>query len=356
MEAHRTRPSPLQHLSWLSMTMMNQSGSHVCLQDVLHIPHRSYVGSVANILGFCTLCLCANAILAQSSTGCVAGVLVSAWPAKFNGHYECIMALLEDKVEQSEVYTVCCGDSRLLHQEYVNANDTQGCVFTFDMCRARLADGTTCGIYMPMHYWHQPIKSKERYYCGCQWDDIIKVDSHVKNLLQKQYGTLENLPSLMPQCGCGAKYRPWRHGESHQIVEVCVNGRKPHAPHEETWLLFVADRLPNELDDEIKKVQSDGDHFIKAWAQLSDEEILSSIRKVYPREEMQIDPLRLPGVARFPFDQWERDGKPCLDTAGWYEMFQKLAKHDMKNLQGIFDLCTTYTEHIDAEKKKATVV
>ena len=43
----------------------------------------------------------------------------------------------------------------------------------------------------------------------------------------------------------------------------------------------MADRMPPELDNEIKCVQAKGNHFIQAVKQLSDEEILSSIRKVY---------------------------------------------------------------------------
>ena len=59
---------------------------------------------------------------------------------------------------------------------------------------------------------------------------------------------------------------------------------------------------------------------------------------------MQIDPKKLPGVARFPVDQWKKDGKPCLDTAGWYALCRKIAMKDMDNLGGIFDLAETYLE------------
>ena len=55
----------------------------------------------------------------------------------------------------------------------------------------------------------------------------------------------------------------------------------------------MADRMPPELDDEIKRVQENGNHFLKAVKELSDEEILSSIRKVYLEGAFQSEiPLR----------------------------------------------------------------
>ena len=58
-------------------------------------------------------------------------------------------------------------------------------------------------------------------------------------------------------------------------------------------MLFMADRIPPELDNEIKCVQEKGDHFIKAVQELSDEEILSSIRKVYLEGNFQCEILLL---------------------------------------------------------------
>ena len=55
----------------------------------------------------------------------------------------------------------------------------------------------------------------------------------------------------------------------------------------------MADRIPPELDDEIKRVQEKGEHFIKAVQELSDEEILGSIRKVYLEGNFQCEILLL---------------------------------------------------------------
>ena len=59
---------------------------------------------------------------------------------------------------------------------------------------------------------------------------------------------------------------------------------------------------------------------------------------------MQIDAKKLPGVACFPVDQWKKDGKPCLDTAGWYALCCKIAMKDMDNLGGIFNIGEAYME------------
>ena len=55
----------------------------------------------------------------------------------------------------------------------------------------------------------------------------------------------------------------------------------------------MADRIPPELDNEIKCVQEKGNHLIRAVQELSDEEILSSIGKVYLEGNFQCEILLL---------------------------------------------------------------
>ena len=61
---------------------------------------------------------------------------------------------------------------------------------------------------------------------------FIKVDKHIARLIQQEYGTLEDLDNVIPQCGCGARYKPWSRGAS-QVVELCTSGRMPHAPQQD---------------------------------------------------------------------------------------------------------------------------
>ena len=206
----------------------------------------------------------------------------------------------------------------------------------------------TCIDFRLIFYCDSWDRHVHVYVCMCIYTHTYP---QIKKLLENQYGTLENLSSIMPPCGCGAKFRPWS-GGGRQIVEVCFNGRKPHAPHTERWYAFVADPLPHALQEEITRIhESGGNHdFITAWTQLSLHDAMDIIPAVYQCAGMQIDPLRLPGVARFPFALWKLHGEPYLDTAGWYALLQKVAEHDMENLQGIFDLCQRYREqHIEAD-------
>ena len=55
----------------------------------------------------------------------------------------------------------------------------------------------------------------------------------------------------------------------------------------------MADRIPPELVIEIKCVQEKGNHLIRAVQELSDEEILSSIGKVYLEGNFQCEILLL---------------------------------------------------------------
>ena len=55
----------------------------------------------------------------------------------------------------------------------------------------------------------------------------------------------------------------------------------------------MADRIQPELDNEIKCVQEKGNHLIRAVQELSHEEILSSIGKVYLEGNFQCEILLL---------------------------------------------------------------
>ena len=97
---------------------------------------------------------------------------------------------------------------------------------------------------------------------------------------------------------------------------------------------FMAHRPPEELMIEINKVQ---DRFMKAQNKLTTLELMASLPNVYPFDK-SVDKDKLPGIGRFPVDQWIRDGKPCLDARGWIALAMKIAAKDLDALSGIFDL------------------
>ena len=112
-----------------------------------------------------------------------------------------------------------------------------------------------------------------------------------------------------------------------------------------SWLktthCFIAARPPEELDHEIKNVQS---HWMKAQKNLTDEEILESLPKVYPSEKYMVNKAAFPGVGKFPVDEWIKDNRPMLDSAGWIALAMKIAAKDMQNLAGIFALAVSLEE------------
>ena len=58
--------------------------------------------------------------------------------------------------------------------------------------------------------------------------------------MQRQYGDVSNWPKI----GCGSKFVPYKYGRS-MVVEIqCEDGR---------WKAFSSARLPQPIDDEIKK-------------------------------------------------------------------------------------------------------
>jgi hypothetical protein len=107
-----------------------------------------------------------------------------------------------------------------------------------------------------------------------------------------------------------------------------------------TWWSFMADRIPEALDDAIKGKKL---AFMEAFKQLTPAEIKAEMPVMFPSTHI-FDVTCLPGVARFPVDEWEKSGEPCLTQAGWAAMAMKVASKDMRNLQAIFDVGANIVE------------
>ena len=265
-----------------------------------------------------------------------------------NEKYEAYSAL-EDEVDKSVQYTACGGDPRKLFLvDYCSQLDEDGEFRIFDMCRAKIGQEGTCGIYMPPNLWKKdPVK--HRWYCKPDYAFACETDVGIKRKLNKIYGDdlddIENkMAKRMKSPCCGARYFPWARGES-QVVEVDLddgNG-KP-----ETYC-FIADRIPKQLDDEIKKFQAE---FVRAQWQLTDKEIIGLLPKVYPCDKYLVNGDVMPCIGRFPVDTWIGDQRPVLDAAGWCALSQCIAKKDLKNLGGIFDLGKSLESMIRADEKR----
>ena len=200
------------------------------------------------------------------------------------------------------------------------------------------------------------MQAKHRWLGICDWKGACEVDPDLKRSLFSIYGTVDDdinevIYNRVKNPFCGARYVPWGRGES-QVCEIDVTDPSTRIT---TTLMFIAARLPKELDDEIKKVQGD---FMKALGHLTDEEILERLPKAYPAKDYLVDPEHLPGVGRFPVDEWIKEGKPILDTAGWCALCQKIADNDLEHLGGIFDLGVSLeakAEELARKKFKASM-
>ena len=204
----------------------------------------------------------------------------------------------------------------------------------FDVCMAKHSCGAKCGIYMPATYWLRP-SSKWKFYCKISWAQVIKHHPHVAEQFIAR-GCGEN-PDLWPGASlcCGAKFAPWKRGPS-KVVEMLVEGK---------WVCFLAERLPEQLDDEIKKVQ---EAWHRAQGQVTAEEIMAGVPLMYPVTNV-INGTEYPGVSKFDFAQWEKDGQPVLSHAGWCALCKVIADKDPLNLQLIFDVASDIQERISSK-------
>ena len=134
-------------------------------------------------------------------------------------------------------------------------------------------------------------------------------------------------PGKWPTHGCGARFAPHKRGPS-KVVEFDIeddDGTKARVS-------FLAERLPVELEDVIKKVHK---AFHEAQQRLTAADIKKAIPLVYPKTNA-VDPTNLPGVSRWDFAQWEADGRPYLDTAGWCALCRMIANKDLRYLRFLY--------------------
>ena len=200
---------------------------------------------------------------------------------------------------------------------------------------------------MPAHLWFKdPIK--HRWYCKPDYRLACETDQFLMKKVTTIYDNLDDIENKMamrmPNPCCGARYVPWGRGES-QVVEIDLE--------DENGILqpycFIAARLPQQLDDEIKKKQAE---WVRAQWQLSDKEIIGYLPKVYPCDKYLVNRELMPAIGRFPVDEWIADKKPILDTAGWLALAIKIASNDMKNLAGIFDLGRSLESEMAYEERR----
>ncbi len=102
-----------------------------------------------------------------------------------------------------------------------------------------------------------------------------------------------------------------------------------------TWEAFCADRMPRELDDEIKKVHAD---FFEAAKCLNAEELKEVLPVSLPMTHVLEDDLI--GIARYPIDTWEQQGQPRITSKGWVKLAMMISSKNMDKLTSVFECGT----------------
>ena len=90
--------------------------------------------------------------------------------------------------------------------------------------------------------------------------------------------------------------------------------------------------MPEELDDAINKVH---DQYYLTQHNLAAQELLGVLPVSFP---MTHNLPEFPGIAKYPIDEWEAIGAPYLSVKSWAKLAMNVAKNDMTNLKGVFDV------------------
>ena len=119
------------------------------------------------------------------------------------------------------------------------------------------------------------------------------------------------------------------------VMELKVDG---------VFKAFVSERMPEALDDAIKK--RNYDKFCQVCDNLTPKELYDSLPMCFPMThtiEVKGRPFR--GVARYPLLAWEAEGAPVMTRKHWAKFCMKVASKDFTNLEHLFRVA----EAIDGE-------
>ena len=224
---------------------------------------------------------------------------------------------LEEEGAKDTVWEAAGGDPEKLKALDFHNDMAEG-FYLYDICARK-----HCGIYMRSDYWLKATNAW-RFKCWIQWPVVRGKDPTVAATMVEKYG--EDMDKW-PQPGCGAKFSPWAKGPS-KIIEL----QMPDG----NWQAIRAMRLPQKLDDEIKKVLLE---FHEASGQVTAEEILENVPMVFPKTHK----TDVPGVSRFDVEDWIKKDSPTLTESGWVALCELIAEKNVADLGCILTLCRKMT-------------
>ena len=243
---------------------------------------------------------------------------------------------MEEAYAATRDYQTCLekGEQQVDYLKALDFVDTIGPKMRiYNVCRAKTSwdwsrgVACSCGLAFPNKMWYQPNPHRWKYKCRVMWEPLVREQE--KNpadpMLRKwvddmtaTYGEVEKWPQL----GCESNFVPFKKGGS-MVVEIKQENGE--------WTSFVAERLPEELDDEIKRVHA---HFYMAQQDLTPEELKEILPISFP---MTHNIKGFPGVARYPVDEWEAAGAPYFSVKSWCKMAMRIASNDLTNLGKVFE-------------------
>ena len=179
---------------------------------------------------------------------------------------------------------------------------------------------------MPADYWWQ-AKAGWRFKCEFCPEKVKEKQPAQYKKIQEAMGDIPESEWKHHTPCCGSWFIPWAHGAS-KVLEMKVA---------DTHHAIRAERMPDELDDEIKKVQM---AFHEACGRTTAEQIRKAIPNSLPNCNL-LDPAecKVPGIARFNIKRWKDEGCPTILVAGWAALCKVIAKNSTIDMSDLITLC-----------------
>ena len=184
---------------------------------------------------------------------------------------------------------------------------------------------------MPGPFFTQ-VGGKWKFYCKVDWDVVETIPEYVSVVegMKQKWGIHKK---AWPDPCCGAKFVPWARGAS-KVIELRMQ--------DGNWACILAERMPQQLDDEIKQV-------LFAWHEAESRLTAAEIMKALPKTMPMINKTTCDGVSRFPLKEWKAMGSPTLTCGGWIALCRLVASKDKLNLQHIITLCDNHEEKLQGD-------
>ena len=168
------------------------------------------------------------------------------------------------------------------------------------------------------------------WYCKLNWHKWC--DAVGPEMVDRMVTKYRDNPDTWPSVGCGVRYRPWRNGLG-MVLEFKAG---------DTWKCFLADVIPELLDNEIKQHQAEWNNALSC---LSPDDVYDLIPVTFPRAS----PITVAGIPQFPgmgklnLPKLKNEQAPVLSTAGWVQLCLKVASKG-ENLESVFSLASAELE------------